>query len=545
MPKSEGTALFDGHPYDYIVVGAGSAGCVVAARLSEGNCKVLLLEAGPRDSSPWIHFPMGYAKLYADPRFNWMRESEPEECLRERRLFLPAGRVLGGSSSINCMMYIRGNTLDFDDWSKAGCTGWSYADVLPYFRKSEDQARGSDAWHGVEGPLKVSDQSFFRELPQALCAAAKQAGLAENCDFNGPVQDGFGYYQMNTHRGKRWSAAKAYLAPASRRSNLRVVTKAVVERIEIEGGVAVGVAFRRGSRQWRALARSEIIVCAGVFGSPQLLMLSGVGPVDDLQSHGIACLRDASEMGANLQDHTAAQVMFRCSKPITINDLVNSRLRLAWAGLRYLVGRGGYLSETGIHVGGFARSTDTQDRPDIQMSMAAWSVAERTSKGATPHRFSAFSFSPVHLNPDARGSVRLRSRHPHDAPLIRFNFFRSPYDIAAMMYGIRLVRHICSQAAMRPCITSELQPGVTVRSDEALLDFIRRIGGSDYHSAGTCRMGADAAAVVDPRLRVKGIAKLRVVDASIMPRVVRGNTHASTVMIGEKAADMIRQDGGQ
>jgi choline dehydrogenase len=535
----------DGGPYDFIVIGAGSAGCVLAARLSEdGRRSVLLIEAGPPDRNPWIHLPMGYSKLYADSRYNWMYESEPEPDLNGRVLYQPRGKVLGGSSAINGMMYVRGNARDFDDWAAAGCTGWSYADVLPYFRKSEDQARGADRWHGAGGPLKVSDQSFEHELPTALCAAAEQAGLASNPDFNGERQDGFGYYQMNIRRGRRCSAARAFLYPARRRRNLRILTRARAERIVTKNGAATGVLLQVGGR--RLLAQGgEIIVSAGTIASPQLLMLSGIGPARQLGDLGIACVADRREVGANLQDHTCVQLMFRCTRPITVNDIANSWWRSAIVGLQYGLFRTGYLAETGIYVGGFARSDPTQDRPDVQMAMAAWSVGERSATGARPHPFSGFSFSPEHVNPDARGSIVLRSADPAAPPRIRFNFFQTDYDIRAMIFGIRLIRKITGQAPMQPYVASELQPGKAVETDEALTEFIRATGGSDIHAVGSCRMGADPSAVVDPRLRVNGVRNLRVADASIMPRIVRGNTHAATVMIGEKAADMILADARQ
>lgn len=527
--------------YDFIVVGSGSAGSVLAARLSEsGRHRVLLLEAGPDDSNLWFRLPMGFARLYANPRYNWMYDSAPEPALNGRRLYQPRGKVLGGSSSINGMMYVRGNARDFDDWAAQGCTGWSYDEVLPYFRKAEDQARGADRWHGTGGPLKVSDQSR-RELPEAACAAARQAGFAENPDFNGATQDGFGYYQMNTHKGQRWSASRGYLWPARKRRNLRILTEATARRLILTDGRATGVLFDRAGQPHLARAR-EVILAAGAIASPQLLLQSGIGPAEELRALGIAPVLDAPEVGRNLQDHTCVQLMFRCTRPITVNDLANNWLRGAWAGAQYLFGRRGYFSETGIYVGGFARSDAAQDRPDIQMALAAWSVAERSATGARAHPFSGFSFSPEHVNPDARGTIRLTA--PDAPPEIRFNFFQTEYDIRAMTFGIRLIRRICEQPALRPYIAREVQPGADVRSDDEILQFIRASAGSDIHAVGSCRMGGDAASVLDPRLRLRGIAGLRVVDASVMPRVVRGNTHAAVVMIAEKAADMILADAG-
>ncbi|MCO5071450.1 MAG: GMC family oxidoreductase N-terminal domain-containing protein [Rhizobiaceae bacterium] len=532
----------DGGPYDFIIVGAGSAGSVLAARLSEsGRHRVLLLEAGPEDTSPWIHLPLGYSKLYTDRRNNWMYESEPEVGMYGRTTYQPRGKVLGGSSSINGMMYVRGNRLDFDDWANAGCTGWSYRDVLPYFIRSEDQSRGACQFHGVGGPLKVSDQSFDHELPNAVCAAAREAGLQDNADFNGETQDGFGYYQMNIHKGRRWSAARGFITPARKRTNLRVITSAVAESLVVEDRAVRGVRFRVGNRQL-VVEGHETILSAGAIASPQLLMLSGIGPAKHLTDHGISCILDNPNVGQNLQDHTNVQLMFRCSKPITINDLANSFVRKALSALQYSIFRTGFLAETGIYVGGFARSDPSMDRPDVQMAMAAWSVAERTVKGARQHPFSGFSLSPEHVAPDARGSISLRSPNASSPPRIHFNFFQTDYDVNAMLYGIKLVRRIAAQPSLKPYIASEIQPGEHVDSDEGLVEFIRAKGGSDIHGVGTCRMGVDATAVVDPCLKLHGLDGLRVVDASVMPRVIRGNTHAATVMIGEKASDLILTD---
>lgn len=542
MAKTDAAQPLDGDPFDFIIVGAGTAGSVLAARLSEnGKSKVLLLEAGPPDRSPWIHLPLGYSRLFTNPRYNWMHRSEPEPRLNDRPLYQPHGKVLGGSSSINGMMYVRGNPKDFDDWAESGCDGWSYAEVLPFFRKSEDQARGPNAWHGVGGPLKVGDPPMDRELPNALCAAAQAAGLVQNEDFNGAAQDGFGYYQANIRRGRRSSTARGYLTAARRRANIRILTEAAAEQIVIENGAATGVIFRRHGQKHVASGR-QIIVSAGTIGSPHLLMLSGIGSAAHLREFGIGCHSDLPEVGANLQDHTCTRLSFRCTKPITINDTANSWLKCLGAGLSYVTSRTGYLAENGIYVGGFARSDAAQDRPDIQMIMSAWSIPERSEKGVKPHPFPGFTISPKHLNPNARGSIRLRSADVSAPPVIRFNFFESDYDIRAMMAAIRLVRQICAQAAIRPYIATEIQPGKDVESDEDMIAFIRATADSDVHAAGSCRMGSDAGAVVDPRLRVNGIRNLSVADASIMPRITRGGPHAATVMIGEKAADMILVD---
>lgn len=533
--------LLDGGPYHFIVVGAGSAGCAVAARLAEDRrSRVLLIEAGPRDRSPWVHLPMGYAKLFANPRLNWMYEGEPEPQMNGRRMYQPRGKVLGGSSSINGMMFLRGNHLDFDDWASAGCDGWSFREVLPYFKRSEDHFLGETEWHGSGGPVRISDSQRGGRLPEAVLMACYAAGLPRNDDFNGESQDGFGYYQFNTSRGRRWSSARAYLT--SPPPNLRILTDCSVERLLVDGLACRGVALQRKgeSQVSHALASREVIVSAGSIASPQLLMVSGIGPADALAAQGISPIADRAEVGQNLQDHTSLQVMFRCTEPVTINDLANSLWRRGLAGLRYGLTRKGVLSETGIYVGGFTRTDPALDRPDLQITLSNWSVAERTSTGARQHPFSGFTISPEHLAPDARGSITLSGSDMRAAPRIRFNFLETEYDRNALIQGIRLIRRIASQPVLSSLIAEELRPGPEVQDDAAMLDFVREAAGSDIHGVGTCRMGGDEGSVVDPQLRARGVSGLRVADASIMPRVVRGNTHAATVMIGEKAADLIK-----
>ena len=529
--------------YDYIVTGAGSAGCVVAARLSEsGRYRVLLLEAGGEDRYPWIHVPMGYGRLFSNPRVNWMYESEPEPELEGRSMYQPRGKVLGGTSSINGMVYMRGNPADYDEWRQRGCTGWDWDSVLPYFKKAEDQERGPDEFHGTGGPLRVSDQPARFELAEHWIAAAIEAGLPANNDFNNGQQDGAGPFQTTTNRRRRWSTSAAYLRPARNRKNLTVATNALATRVVIENGRATGVEYLRNGARQTARARGEVIVCGGVFNSPQLLQLSGLGPGELLRGLGIPVVRDMPAVGADLQDHFYVRLAFRCTKPITLNDVANNPLRKGVAGLQYMLFRTGPLATNGICAGGFARSDQRLERPDIQLNFSLWSFAERTRKGVYPHPFPGFTVSAVHLRPDARGEVRVKSADPLSAPAIRFNFLKTHYDLQALTAGMRLARKIVNQPALSDYVAAELIPGKDVNTDAEFEAAIRRNGISNLHPVGTCRMGTDEAAVLDPRLRVRGIGCLRVVDASVMPSVPAGNTNAPSIMIGEKASDMILED---
>ena len=529
--------------YDYIVAGAGSAGCAVAARLSEsGRHRVLLLEAGGEDRYPWIHVPMGYSRLFSNPRVNWMYESEPEPELEGRSMYQPRGKVLGGTSSINGMVYMRGNPADYDEWRQRGCTGWDWDSVLPYFRKAEDQERGEDPFHGVGGPLRVSDQPARFELAEHWIAAAIEAGLPTNNDFNNGQQEGAGPFQSTTNRRRRWSTAAAYLRPARGRKNLTVATNSLATRVVIDNDRATGVEFIRNGAKETAQARGEVIVCGGVYNSPQLLQLSGLGPGELLHGLGIPVVRDMPAVGADLQDHFYVRLAFRCTKPITLNDVANNPLRKVTAGLQYMLFRTGPLATNGICAGGFARSDQRLERPDIQLNFSLWSFAERTRKGVYPHPFPGFTVSAVHLRPDARGEVRLKSADPFAPPAIRFNFLKTNYDLRALTAGMRLARKIVNQPALSDYVADELIPGKDVNNDAEFEAAIRKNGISNLHPVGTCRMGADEAAVLDPRLRVRGVGHLRVVDASVMPSVPAGNTNAPSIMIGEKASDMILED---
>jgi choline dehydrogenase len=532
----------DDNTYDFIVTGAGSAGCAVAGRLSEsGKYRVLLLEAGTKDTNPWIHIPLGYTKTYTDPRVNWMFDSEPEKELNGRTLYQPRGKVLGGTSSINGMVYMRGTPTDYDGWRQKGCDGWAYDDVLPFFRKAEDQERGPDEFHGAGGPLHVSNP-VRSPLGDAMVQAAIEAGVPANNDFNGATQEGVGYYQTTTTNRRRWSSARAYLGPAKGRHNLTIATEAHATRIVFEGERAVGVEYNTPHGRQVAWAKGEIVVSGGVYGSPQLLQLSGVGPGELLQQHGIPVVRDMEGVGKHLHDHFNTYLVWRCSQKVTLNDLAASPLMKLASGVQYVFTRSGHLSNAGIYAGAFVKSDPRLEQPDLQINMFGWSAFERLRTGIKPHPFSAFTFSPVHLRPEGRGTVQIKSPDPLAPPTIRFNFLASEYDFQALIYGTRFSRKIAAQPALKPYVVEEVIPGLACESDDQIREEIRLRGVSNLHPVGTCRMGRDVDCVVDPRLRVHGLKSLRVADASIMPQVPGGNTNAPSIMIGEKCAAMILED---
>jgi choline dehydrogenase len=531
--------------FDYVVVGAGSAGCVVASRLTEsGKHRVALLEAGGENSGFWMNVPLGFGKLYEDPRYCWNYDSEPEMHLGGMVSRAPRGRVLGGTGSINGLVYLRGQPQDFDCWKELGNVGWGYEDVLPFFRKSEDNIRGASTWHGTGGPIGVVDAPHH-ELVAAFVETAVKAGYPRNPDFNGPTQEGFGFLQMTTRGGRRSSSAVGLLNPARKRANLNVVTHALARRVRIENGKAKGVELQRGKEHFFIGARREVILCCGAFNSPQLLQLSGVGPAALLRKHGIPVLADLSGVGENLQDHFTATLSYRCTKRITLNDLLASPISRFFAGLQYLFSRKGWLASNAIFGAGFLRSEPELLAPDVRFGIELWSRSAHGRRGGgrivlDPN--SSFGISLYLLHPDNRGTVRIKSTDSAMHPEIRFNMFASERDRSLAVKAARIARNIATQEPVASYVDREVNPGADVQSDAELVEYFRKFGRPNNHSVGTCKMGVDSAAVVDPRLRVRHIDGLRVIDASIMPRIVAANTNAATVMIGEKGASMVLED---
>ena len=532
----------DAQEFDYIVVGAGSAGCVLAARLSEDPAtRVLLLEAGPPDRSFWIHLPIGYGKTMWSKKYNWCFHTDPDPNMNGRRVYWPRGKALGGSSSINGLIYIRGQREDYDHWARLGNTGWGYDDVLPYFIKSERNQRGSDAYHGSDGPLSVSDIAGKDDLIEAFIGGAGALGVPRTADFNAATQEGAGYYQLTTWKGWRWSTAKGYLQPARSRPNLRVETGAHVTGIVFDGKRAVGVRYRQGGADKRATCRGELLLSAGSIQSPQLLQLSGIGPAALLQSRGVAVVHDLAGVGENLQDHLQIRLIFESTRATT-NDQLNSWVGQARLGLQWLLHRSGPLA-VGINQGGcFMRALpETAKTPDIQFHVATLSA---DMAGGKVHSFSGMTMSICQLRPESRGHIRIKSRDPFEPPEMQPNYLATDLDRRTAVAGMKAARAIAAAPAMRPFIKREVKPGPAANDDAALLEFCRNNGATIFHPSGTCAMGRDAGAgaVVDARLRVHGVQALRVIDCSVMPTLVSGNTNAPAVMMAEKAADMIRAD---
>src|SRR5712664_1788764 len=510
---------------DFVVGGAGSAGCAVAARLSaDPATRVVLLEAGGEDKNRWIHIPLGFGKTFADPSVNWCYETEPDPGAADRRVFWP-----------------RGKAEDFDHWRQLGNTGWSFEDVLPYFRRSEHQMRGADAFHGAGGPLCVSDVAQH-PICEAFIAATTELGFPRNDDFNGASQDGVGYHQTTTRNGRRCSTAVGYLRPAMQRPNLRVVTGAMTEKILFAGRRAVGVAFRRDGRLCTARAAHEVILCGGAVNSPQLLMLSGIGPEMHLAGLGIPVVQNLAGVGQSLQDHYSAPLKLKCRLPITVNDVMQSNVKKLKVGLQYYLFRTGPLAMCTSPAALFARTRPELASPDVKLSIQPFS-ADRPQDGL--HPWSGFSMIAYQLRPDSRGMIALKSANPADPPAVYPNYLTAETDQRTIVDGLKLCRRILQSPHMQPFLESEFLPGPEVQTDEALLDFARRRGGTVFHPTSTCKMGVDAMAVVDPELRVRGVEGLRVADASVMPTVVSGNTNAATIMIGEKAADLVRAGTAQ
>lgn len=526
--------------FDYIVVGAGSAGSVLANRLTEcGKFSVLLLEAGPRDRNPWIHIPIGYSKLFNDAKLNWLYETEPEPELNGRRIVQPRGKVLGGSSSINGLVYVRGQHQDYDHWRQLGNSGWSFEDVLPYFQRAEDQERGADEWHAIGGPIAVSNARDSHPLVEAFIQAGESLGLPHNPDFNGATQEGIGYFQTTMRKGWRCSTASGYLKPARSRTNLSIETEALATRILFEGKRAVGVAYRQNGATLEARAGREVLLCGGAINSPQLLELSGIGQGERLADLGIAVIHDSPRVGENMQDHLQAGFVMECSKPITVNDQYNNLLRRAGMGLDYLIRRRGPLAVAAGFGAAFFKAHTASDTPDTQVHFMTFSTDKR---GADLHDFSGFTASACLLRPESRGSVHITSTDPSEAPKIVANYLSSEADRRASVAGLKHLREILHAEPLKPFVKREVRPGPEVNSDEDLLEHYRATGSTIYHPACTCAMGPGETDVVSPELKVNGVEGLRVVDGSIMPRLVSGNTNAPIIMIGERAADLVRAD---
>ncbi|HEY0682232.1 MAG TPA: choline dehydrogenase [Steroidobacter sp.] len=521
--------------YDFIIIGAGSAGCVLARRLSaQSHRRVLLLEAGGRDVNPFIHMPAGLAQLVHNRRINWNYYTEPEPELENRRLYWPRGKVLGGCSSINAMCYVRGQPEDYDDWARDGAIGWGYDDVLPFFRKAEHQQHGASRYHGGSGPMWVENLRSRNPLTDTFVAAAVASGLPRNDDFNGERQEGAGYYQVTQRGGRRCSAATAYLRAARKRPNLTILTHALVERLLIDRRRVVGVDYRIGSRRYTAFCESEVLLSAGTVNSPQLLMLSGIGPADHLRSLGLDVILDQPSVGENLQDHLDICTLYKSTRPVTYDFNRLQELRVLFQ--YWLKKRGAGVSNI-AEAGAFACSSSAaRDRPDIQMHFVPAQLDDHGRNRLPGH---GFTLHACHLHPRSRGRIGLRSNRPDEAPLIYANYLHDSRDMQVMLEALRFSRQILRSQAFDELRGEEILPGITDGSDTELTRFIRHKAETVYHPVGTCRMGGDSSAVVDATLRVRGISGLRVIDASIMPKIVSGNTNAPTIMIAEKAADLI------
>lgn len=527
--------------FDYVVVGAGSAGCALANRLSaDGTATVALVEAGPRDTSPWIHIPVGYFKTMGNPRSDWRFKTESDPGINGRAINWPRGRVLGGSSSINGLLYVRGQKEDFDGWRQLGNTGWGWDDVLPVFKRAETWEEGGDDLRGGDGPLNTSRTRLSRPVVDAWIEAAQNAGYKRNDDYNGEDQEGVGYFQLTAHKGRRCSSAVAYLRPAENRKNLTIITDAPTERVMIEGRRATGIIATIKGASTPIRARREVILSAGAIGSPHLLMLSGIGPAAQLKAVGIEPLIDLPGVGRNLQDHLQARPVYKCNSS-TINTETSNLLKQAMIAMEYAIWRTGPMTMAASLGTAFLKTRPELATPDIQFHIQPFSA---DSPGEGAHKFNAFTASVLQLRPESAGHLELTSPDPTAAPAIHPNYLATKTDCDTIVEGIRIARRIARTKPVADLITEAYKPSDSLSDDDydGILNWARDNSVTIYHPTGTCKMGVDDRAVVDPRLRVKGIEGLRVADASIMPIITSGNTNAPAIMIGEKASDLILQD---
>ena len=536
-------AVKDFGSFDYVIVGAGTAGCVLANRLSaDPRTSVLLLEAGGKDNYFWIHIPIGYLYTQNNPRTDWCFKTEPEAGLQGRALNYPRGRVLGGCSSINGMIYMRGQARDYDQWRQMGNPGWAWDDVLPYFKRSEDQVRGPDAFHGSGGEWRVEEMRLSWEILEAFRDAAAEIGIRKCDDFNRGDNEGCGYFQVNQRRGVRVSTAKAFLKPARGRANLTVLTRAQATRIRLEGRRVVGIEFVQAGAAARAGIGRELLLATGSIGSPQLLQLSGIGPAALLRAHGIPVLHELAGIGENLQDHLQIRMAYKVKNTRTLNEQANSLMGRAWMGIEYFLFRRGPLTMAPSQLGGFVKSDAGRETPNLQYHIQPLTL-DRFD--APPHPFPAFTASVCNLRPESRGFVRIKSPDPSAHPAIKPNYLSTAADRQVAAAAMRLTRRICAAKALRHFAPEEFRPGAQFESDEELVREAGNIATTIFHPVGTCKMGRDPLAVVDERLAVHGISGLRVVDASIMPTITSGNPNSPVIMIAEKAAEMIREDSAR